>query len=78
MKLITGKLKLSDTKRVQIPNTFIDVTCSVCGVVHPVELVDQIEYPEEGETHSVYHECCDVETEVEFTLECTVIITLKD
>lgn len=66
----------SREKRLQMPGTFIDIACSICGKVQKVELVDQIYYPGEGKPHGLAIECCDKETEIEVKVDIFAEITI--
>jgi len=64
METITGNVDLEGIKRFQIPDAIVIITCPQCGIIAPIQLVDQIYYPSEHPEggHSVAYECekCDI------------------
>lgn len=77
MKTITGNLDLRSMKRFQIPGTFIDMKCLGCGENYQIEMIDQIEYPDDND-HFISVECeeCGAITERKIDID-SVIVTLK-
>jgi len=76
METISGNLRL-DMKRLQMPGTFVTVMCPNCKVGIEIEMIDQIEYPDEHEQNvGCYCPKCDEEISREIKIK-SVIVTLE-